>query len=108
MPRCEKLLSIPLCSGKLLNSYLLDLIESDLVVRSIVKLGGARALVSRQCLGVFQGVTIVEIGGNACCAKRVIAGVSTEWGDEAAGVTIDPAICRRGIVDAMGVAVDCE
>jgi len=45
---------------KRLNSDLLDLVERDLVVRAVVELGGAGALV-----GVFKRAAIVEIGGDA-------------------------------------------
>jgi hypothetical protein len=56
-----------------LDSNFFDLIERDLVVRAIVKFGGARTLVGGHGLGIFKRTAVVEIGGNAGGAKSMIA-----------------------------------
>jgi hypothetical protein len=51
MRRCEK---TPTCSRWTFKFLSFDLVERDLVVRSIVNLGGARTLVSGHSPGVLK------------------------------------------------------
>jgi hypothetical protein len=51
----------------------LHLVLREPLLRAVVELGGARALVSRHFLRVFERAAIGEIGGYAGRAERVIA-----------------------------------
>jgi hypothetical protein len=55
-----------------LNSDLLDLIERNLVIGTIVELGGAGTLVGGHGLGVFERAAVVEIGRYARRTKSMI------------------------------------
>src|SRR5579883_428136 len=62
-----------LVARSVLNSNLLDLIQGDLIIGSVIKFGGSGTLVRGHSLGVFKGTTIVEIGSDPCGSEGVIA-----------------------------------
>src|SRR5260370_39068802 len=57
-----------------LDSYALDLIERNLVVGPIVKLGGPRRLVRRDLLCVLESAAVLHVSRNAGRPKCVAAG----------------------------------
>jgi len=52
----------------------LDLIQADRIAGAVIELGGARRLMRRNLLCVFNCTTVLEVGGNARSPERVAAG----------------------------------
>lgn len=55
------------------NPYPLDLIERNLVLSAVVKLGGTRRLVRRDLLCVLQRSAVLKVGGDTGGSKCVTA-----------------------------------
>jgi len=72
---------------KTLDSNALDLIQSDFVIRPVVKLRGSWGFVSSDGLRVFDRAAIFKIRGDSCCAKSVAASRGREPGS--AGATLN-------------------
>src|SRR5271154_2178149 len=82
--------------NEFLNSNLLDLIERDLVVGAIVKLGGAGTLVSGHGLGVFERAAIIEVGGYSGRAEGVITHRRRNTGAPRAALQHAPGVSPGG------------
>ena len=56
-----------------LNNDPLDLIEADVIARSIIELGRPGALVGSNTLSIFNCTSVFQIGGNACSSEGMAA-----------------------------------
>src|ERR1700751_1862843 len=72
----------------------LHLIERDLVVTAILKLGRARALMRRHLLGVLEEAAVEQIDGDAGRAEAVAANPRQESGSLGPAYDHAPASCR--------------
>jgi hypothetical protein len=70
---CRSSCELTLGAHQYLTSNLdsLDLVEGDFIAGAVIELGGARALMRRHGLGVFQRTTGLEIRSNAGCPEHV-------------------------------------
>jgi len=73
----------------MLNRNPFDFIERNLIARAIIELGGARALMRRHHLGVFERPASFEVGGNACCPEGMAADLDLHA--EVGGAALDHA-----------------
>src|SRR6266446_8524522 len=70
----------------------LHLVLSEPLLRPIVELGRARALVRGHFLRVIERTAVGEVGGDPCCAKRVAADRRHDAGRRGAAADHAPGV----------------
>src|SRR5215472_6766545 len=109
---------LPLCrrsvnGGLPPNVYLHDVVERDAILAPVVELRGSRRRMCRHLPGLLQRAAVLEVGGDAGAAERVVA----DFGGDAGGLgapahhspsvgAVEPLAIELRLPTAVGANLD--